>query len=122
MKLIDTSSWLHQMRPSGDPKVRSRVEALLASGEAAWCVMVRLELWRGVSNDRERKYLREYESVIPSLPVMDAVWDLAFALGDKSRRKGITCSATDLLIAACARHHQVEIESADSDFDLIARL
>ena len=30
---------------------RDRVNALLASGKAAWCPAVRLELWRGVTND-----------------------------------------------------------------------
>lgn len=122
MKLIDTSSWLHQMRPSGDAAVRSRVESLLVSGRAAWCPMVRLELWRGVSSDRERKFLREYEAVITDLPITDQVWSAACDLGDKARRKGITCGGPDLLIAACAQHHGVEIETADSDFEKIMRL
>ena len=84
--------------------------------------MVRLELWRGVSNDRERKFLREYEAVVPDLPITDEVWGVACELGDKARRKGITCSAPDLLIAACAQHHGVEVETADSDFEKIMQL
>lgn len=110
------------MRPSGDAAARARVEALLASGQAAWCSMVRLELWRGVSSDRERKFLREYEAVITDLPITDEVWDAACELGDVARRKGITCSAPDLLIAACARVHAVGLEYADTDYDRIVQL
>ena len=53
--LVDSSLWVHQLRKSGDPAQRDRVNALLASGEAAWCPAVRLELWRGVTSDVERK-------------------------------------------------------------------
>jgi predicted nucleic acid-binding protein len=30
--------------------------------------------------------------------------------------------ATDILIAACARHHQVELEHADADFSHLEKL
>ena len=53
--LVDSSLWVHQLRKSGDAGKRDRVNALLESGEAAWCPAVRLELWRGVTNDTERK-------------------------------------------------------------------
>ncbi len=122
MKLIDTSSWLHQMRPKGEPQARQRVEALLLSGEAAWCAMVRLELWRGVSNDQERKLLKKYEAVLTDLPITDEVWQTAFTLGELARRKGATCNAPDLVIAACARVHGVELEHSDSDFERLTAL
>ena len=122
MTLIDTSSWLHQMRPKGDPVVRQRVESLLMAGEAAWCPMVRLELWRGVSTDTERKRLKAYEAALPDLPITDAVWTLACQLGEQARRLGATCNAPDLIIAACARLHGAKLEHSDSDFDRIAHL
>lgn len=122
MKLVDTSSWVHQIRKSGDPTVRVRVEALLAAGAAAWCPQVRLELWAGVRSDQDRKILRDYEKVLPELAITEAVWRLAYDLGDRGRRAGISPGAGDLLIAACARHHAIELEHADVDFDRLARL
>src|SRR3990172_1110119 len=62
--LVDSSLWVHQLRKSGDPAKRDRVNALLESGEAAWCPPVRFELWRGVTNDAERKTLRRYEGLL----------------------------------------------------------
>lgn len=117
MTLVDTSCWVHQIRTAGDAAVRARVEALLIAGTAAWCAQVRLELWAGARSDHDRKLLREYERVLPDLPITDAVWTLACKLGDRARRAGISTGAGDLLIAACARVHAVALEHADSDFD-----
>jgi predicted nucleic acid-binding protein len=122
MKLVDTSSWVHQIRRRGDPEVRARVEHLLRAGEAAWCPVVRLELWAGVGSDADRKLLRDYEQRIPELSISDAVWREACDLADRCRRAGKTAPPHDILIAACAGHHGVEIEHDDSHFDQLARL
>ena len=120
MKLIDTSSWIHQMRATGDPAVRARVEALLRAGEAAWCGMVRLEIRSGVGNDREQRVLREYEAVVAELPIDAEVWQAACDLASRARRAGKTVPASDILICACARRHGVAIEHADAHFDMLA--
>ena len=79
MILVDTSSWVHQIRAKGDAAVRMRVEALLSGAQAC-------------------------------------------ELGDRARRAGISAGAGDLLIAACSRVHDVGLECADSDFDLLNRI
>lgn len=114
--LIGTSSWVHQMRPNGNAEVRRRVEHLLTGGNAAWCAMVRLELWSGVNNDLERRRLRDYDEAITDLPISGPVWVAAQQLASRCRAAGITAQATDLLIAACARYHGVDVETADADF------
>jgi predicted nucleic acid-binding protein len=120
MVLVDTSSWIQQLRRTGDREIRGRVESLLKAGEAAWCPMVRLELWSHVSGANERKVLREYEDVLPDLPISDAVWKRAQDVGDRARHRGITVPASDLLIFACSQHHKVDMEYNDKHFDLLA--
>jgi predicted nucleic acid-binding protein len=122
VRLIDTSSWIHQMRAKGDAAVRARVEELLRAGEAAWCAMVRVEIWAGVGNEREQRILREYEAVVPDLEIDAAVWRAACELARRARRAGKTIPASDILISACARHHGVAIEHADAHFDILAAL
>ena len=122
MKLVDTSSWVHQMRGKGDPVVRARVEALLCAGEAAWCAMVRLEIWAGVGNEREQRILREYEAVVPDLPIDTDIWQAACDLARRARRAGKTIPASDILIFTCAHQHGVAIEHADGHFDTLAVL
>jgi predicted nucleic acid-binding protein len=122
LKLVDTSSWIHQMRQKGDPVVRARVEALLRAGEAAWCAMVRLEIRAGIANDREQQTLRAYEAVVPDLPIDARVWQAACDLAGRARRAGKTVPASDILTCACARHHGVAIEHADAHFDMLAQV
>jgi predicted nucleic acid-binding protein len=118
--LVDTSSWIHFLRPDGEAVVRTRVEAALESGAARWCPIVRLELWNGAGGERERSVLRDFERRIPELAITPEVWSGAYDLARLCRSAGVTVPATDLLIAACARHHGAALEQADGDFDRIA--
>ena len=122
MVLVDTSSWIHLLRPGGDASVRARVEQLLADGEACWCPVVRLELWNGAGGERDRKVLREFETALPERAIGPDVWTASFDLARRSRARGITVPAADLLIAACARVHAVAIEAADADFAAIEQV
>ena len=122
MILVDSSSWIHMLRPNGDAAVRGRVVRALDAGEACWCPVIRLELWNGAGGDRERKVLREFERVLPELTIDSAVWGVAFELARRARSAGLSIPATDILITACARHHQVEIEHADSDLSRLEKL
>ena len=122
MILVDSSSWIHFLRPNGDPKVRSRVEAALTSGEACWCPLVRLELWNGAAGDRDRKSLRDFEDVLLEIAIDDDVWASAYELARRARSAGVSVPATDILIVACARRHGADLETADSDFERLAAL
>lgn len=120
--LVDSSLWVHQLRKSGDPGKRDRVNALLESGEAAWCAAVRLELWRGVTNDAERKTLRRYQALLPDYEISVEVWDKSMELADRGRASGSTVPLADLLIFACAKVYGLELAHDDSHFDELARL
>ena len=119
MTLVDTSSWIEQLRKGGDDTVRERVEILIRTGEAAWCPIVRLELWNGVKGEHERKILEEMESILTSFDITREVWKRAINLSRLSRESGITVPATDILVAACAEYHGIPLEHHDSHFDLI---
>ncbi len=66
--------------------------------------------------------LRQFEQVIPELAITDEVWQLACDLADLGRATGRTFPSNDLLIAACALFHKVELEHADQHFDDILKL
>lgn len=120
--IVDSSLWVHQLRKSGDPAKRDRVNALLEGGEAAWCLPVRLELWRGVTNDVERRTLRRYEALLPSYEISREVWDRSIQLADRGRAAGLTMPLADLLIFACAKLNGLEVAHDDSHFDQLTRL
>ncbi len=122
MHLVDSSSWIHSLRPDGNADVRSRVERLLRGGEACWCPMVRLELWNGARGDREKRVLRDLEAQLPDLEITPQVWSRAYDVARRARQQGVTVPATDLLIAACAAEHGATVEHSDEHFEMIARL
>ena len=119
MVLIDTSSWIHFLRPTGNAAARARVKAALQAGAACWCPVVRLELWNGAGGDREKRVLKEFERLLPELGITVEVWDGAYDLARRCHAAGISVPATDLLIIACSRYHGAQLEQSDSDFDRI---
>ncbi|MBP1597716.1 MAG: PilT protein-like [Acidobacteria bacterium] len=116
MVLIDTSAWIHALRPDGDPKVKARVAALLESGQAVTCAMIRLELWNGARGEHEKRVIRDLERTLPDLDITREVWRSAYMLAQTARKGGKSIPATDLLIAACARHHGVALAHDDTHF------
>lgn len=122
MILIDRSSWIHFLRPNGDPLVCARVETARNGGEAAWCPLVPLGLWIGASGDRDRKILRDFAAVLPESAIDDEVWSVAYDLARRARSAGVSAPATDIPVAACARRHAAELETADSDFERLAAI
>jgi predicted nucleic acid-binding protein len=120
--LVDSSLWVHQLRKSGDAPKRDRVNTLLERGEAAWCPVVRLELWRGVTNDAERRTLRRYEALLPSYEISSEVWERSIRLADRGRAAGLTVALADVLIQACAKVHGLEVAHDDTHFDELATL
>lgn len=120
--LVDSSLWVHQLRKSGDTAKRERVHTLLEHGLAAWCPPVRLELWRGVTNDGERKTLRHYDTLLLSYEISAAVWERAIRLADRGRAAGVTVPLADLLIFACAKTHGLDLAHDDVHFEQLAKL
>ena len=120
--LVDSSLWVHQLRKSGDLAKREQVNALLQAGLAAWCPPVRLELWRGVTKDAERKTLRHYETLLPDYVISSAVWERAVRLADRGRAAGVTSPLADLLIFACAREYGLDLAHDDGHFVQLEQL
>jgi predicted nucleic acid-binding protein len=119
MTLIDTSAWVEALRRDGDEDVRSRVRGLLKTGHAILCDIVILELWNGARSEYERSKLRQITETLDRVPTTDAVWTMAKNLATACRTQGITVPSTDLLIAATARVHRLELLEADSHFRMI---
>ena len=122
MTLIDTSSWIDALRRDGDPAIKTRVAALLRDGTAAWCDMVRLELWNGLRGAAEKKQMEALEADVCNLATTDKVWARARLLAQRARAKGINVPGPDLIIAACAWEHHVGMEHDDSHLASLAAL
>ena len=119
MTLVDTSAWIEALRTDGDSVLRSRVGALLETGQAVLCDIVILELWNGTRGGQERSKLRRITETLDRVPTTQTVWKTANTLATVCREKGVTVPATDLLVAATARVHELDLLEADRHFRLI---
>ena len=122
MTLIDTSAWIHSLRRDGDREVRQRVRALLHAGTAAWCPMVRAELWNGARAGHEQAVLRDMERDLVELPLTPEVWDRAYQLARTARAHGITVPTIDIVVKACADHYRSGLLHTDEHLHLLAEL
>ena len=120
-RLVDTSAWIELFRPAGDPVVRRAVEDATREGTALLCDMVLLELWAGAGGAHERGLIARLAADVEVLPIDVDVWKAAHALAQTCRATGVTVPAADLLIAACADHHGVDLLERDAHFAQIAR-
>jgi predicted nucleic acid-binding protein len=66
--------------------------------------------------------MQELEADVIQLPTTDEVWARARWLAQRARAKGLTAPAADVLIAACAREHGVELEHGDAHLTALAAL
>lgn len=114
--LVDTSAWVEYLQP-GDSDVADRVEVLVLADEVAWCDMVLLELWNGARGQAEKRKLADLQAYVPRLDTPPEVWRLAQRLAVRCRDRGFTVPSADILIAACATHHGVELVHKDRHFD-----
>lgn len=117
--LIDTSSWIEALRSDGQASIRKKVLSLMTSGAAAWCDMVAVELWNGARGHYEKQKLAELEREIICLDTTSEVWKIAKILAQKCKKAGKTVPSADLIIAACALHHRVNIEHCDTHLEFI---
>jgi hypothetical protein len=69
-----------------------------------------LEVWNGATGDRNKKVLRDFGRLLPELDIDDAVRSATYDLARRAHSARILIPITDILIAACRRHDQVELE------------
>lgn len=118
--LVDTSAWIEALREDGDAAIREQVRQAVLDGTAHLCDIVRLELWTGARGPRERDMLEGLEKELVTVPSHDAVWSTSRRLARTCRRRGLTVPPTDLLVAACAAEHDLDLLHRDVHFDQIA--
>lgn len=119
--LVDTSAWIISFRRIGYPDLKDFLKSILASGLAATCPVVILELLQGCRTEAERDRLRAHLESLQVFPILESTWDQAYELGFLLARKGVTIPTADLLIAATALQNQAAILHHDQHFNLIAQ-
>jgi predicted nucleic acid-binding protein len=121
VKLVDTSAWVEYLRDTKS-KTNQRVKELVAVGEAAWCEIIALEL-ANCSKASEVGRLERLRQETWMFEIDWRVWAMAQRMAVAARAKAVTVPVADLVIAACGRSYDLEIEHhGDSHFDMLDRI
>ena len=117
MYLVDTSVWIHALRPAGHPSIRSLLRPLIVSGGTATTDWILLELMTGLLASERKEALLQWFAPVTRLPFEASWWDAALDHAGRLRRRGISPTAADCLIATVAIKHQVALLHCDADFE-----
>ena len=122
MILSDTSVWSialrrrHHDRNDAEKRLYFHWHEAVRTGQACLMGPIRQEVLSGVPSTAQFQTLKSQLDVIPSLPIDDAIWELAAEYFNTCRRHGIAPAATDMTICAAAHVHGASIFTTDPDF------
>jgi len=119
MYLVDTSVWIHALRPSGNTTIQSLLKPIIVSGETAITEWILLELMTGLRTSEREDTLLERFSPVTRLSFESSWWERTWALAARIRKRGISPNAADCLIATVAMEHHVSLIHCDADFEAI---
>jgi len=119
--LVDTSAWIVNFRKSGYEHLKKDLVAALDTFSVVTTNIVILELLQGCLNRNEYDAMQARLNVLEPLPISDAVWSVAYTTGYELRRKGITVSTVDIIIAAAAKIHNCSLLHHDKHFRALAK-
>ena len=117
MYLVDTSVWIHALRPAGEPSIRSLLKPLIVNGETAVTEWILLELMTGLRAGERKETLLHWFAPVPRLPFDVSWWEEAWDHAARLRKRGISPTAADCLIATVAINHHVVLIHCDADFE-----
>ena len=119
--LVDTSAWICFFSRRGFEDLKKTLSILLDEDRAAIAGPILVELIQGTRTSDEKETIRTLIKGIHWLSLSDDHWHKAAEMAFALRRKGVTSSAIDTLIAVLAIDNGCLLLHKDSHFDLIAR-
>jgi predicted nucleic acid-binding protein len=121
MVLVDTSAWICFFSRQGFEDLKKALSTLLDEDRAAIAGPILVELIQGTRTVEEKGTIKTLIRGIHWLSVSDDHWHKAAEMAFALRRKGITGSAIDTLIAILAIDYRCLLLHKDSHFELIAQ-
>jgi len=119
--LVDTSAWIVSFRKSGHEQMKKTLLEALDPLSVATTNIVILELLQGCRNRNEYVAMHARLTVLETIPINDAVWDLSYTTGYELRRKGITVPTLDIIIASAAKIFDCGLLHHDKHFRAISK-
>lgn len=117
--LVDTSLWIDLFSDKSGA-VATFLDPYLDADQIYVCDAIHLELVRGVRTEKEKQRLEGDLNAFRWAETTEMVWQRARQLAFNLRRKGVSTSTVDTLIAATALANDLGLLHCDRDFELIS--
>ena len=117
--IIDSSVWIHSLKSSAESVIHQRIIELILDDKVVTLPIIRMELLGGTRSVREFDRLNARLSGLKYLNLSRKIWEVATKWAFEIRRAGFTVPNGDLLIAAAAEVHDLNLIHADKHFDII---
>lgn len=118
---IDTSGWICFFSRRGYAEIKKAISLLLEEDRAAVAGPVLIEIIQGTRTVKEKEEVKRWMRALHWLPLTEILWHKAAEMSFDLRRKGITTSAIDTLIATVAIEYDCLLLHRDSHFGLIGQ-
>ncbi len=122
MYLVDTSAWIHALRPSGSPAIREMIRPLIVSDRTAVTEWIILELMTGLTRAEGKETLLRRMAPVTRLPFDPEWWTRCWDGAARLRKAGVTATAADCMIATIAMGHGATLIHCDADFEAMKRI
>jgi predicted nucleic acid-binding protein len=119
MYLVDTSVWIHALRPAGHAEIQTRLKPLILNAQTSVTEWILLELMTGLAKSEQPSSLLQWFAPVLRLPFHPDWWDTAWEFAGRLRKHGVSPSAADCLIATIAIKHHVTLIHCDADFEVM---
>ncbi len=86
MHLVDSSIWIHALRPAGNAEIQARLKPLIIEGQTAVTEWILLELMTGLVKSQQPSTLLQWFAPVPRLPFNPEWWETAWDLAGSLRR------------------------------------
>ena len=117
--LVDTSIWSLALRrgTSNNHKLAEELSEPIKEVRVHIIGPIRQEILSGIKSEKQFGKLRLYLSEFPDLSLETVDYEKAVEFFNINRKNGIQGSNTDFLICSAAYHRDLEIFTADKDFE-----
>lgn len=118
---VDTSAWICFFARRGYRKLKEAISLLIDENRVATAGPILIELIQGCRDEKEKAELKMALEGLHWISVTHEIWHKAAEMAFRLRRKGVTVSAIDAIIATVAIEYDAFLLHRDKDYDLIAR-
>jgi hypothetical protein len=118
--LVDTTIWVKFFRGE-DERLKERLSSLVLQNQACISEIIIMEILRGARSEKEYKMLYDDFMALPLLSINKNVWELAWEMVYKLKKKGITIPLADVIISSTALYYNCTLIHSDKHFDLVSK-